>query len=97
MNTPQPGILLPLPPLARFLSFALLPGASARAGLEVVRAHVDGEHTVVGLGLSLVSALNAQIDGLRIFPRHAQHGLDIPFFHPMPRVQHRKIVLHRLK
>lgn len=97
MNTPQPGILLPLPPLARFLSFALLPGASARAGLEAVRAHVNGEHTVVGLGLSLVSALNAQIDGLRIFPRHAQHGLDIPFFHPMPSVQHRKIVLHRLK
>lgn len=78
MNTPQPGILLPVPPFARFLTFSLKPAAAARASLRALCAAADGERWVVGLGPALVLALGAKVDGLRPFPNLTGPGFDIP-------------------
>ncbi|MBI3097836.1 MAG: Dyp-type peroxidase, partial [Planctomycetes bacterium] len=78
MNTPQPGILLPPPPLARFLTIGLRPAADSRDGLRTLREIVDGEHAVVGLGLSLVRAMKGGVEGLRAFPPLSHAGVEIP-------------------
>lgn len=78
MNKPQTGILLPLPPLARYLSFSLEPAASPGDCLRALCALADGEGTVVGFGRALVSALGAEIRGLRAFPTLAGAGLEPP-------------------
>ncbi|HPU81139.1 Dyp-type peroxidase [Accumulibacter sp.] len=78
MNTPQAGILLPLPALARYLSFSLEPAALPGECLHRLADLVDGEQTVVGLGRALVSALAAEVPGLRSFPALAGPGLELP-------------------
>ena len=78
MTTPQPGILAPVPPLARYVSYNLLPGADPRKSLRALRDNADGNSTVVGLGLSLVSQLEISIDELRVFPEFSVFGLDVP-------------------
>lgn len=78
MSIPQPAILLPVPPQARYVSYTLIPGVDPRAALSALRDHVDGDKTVAGLGLSLVSALGKSIEGLRSFPQQAALGIDIP-------------------
>ncbi|MBE2260015.1 MAG: Dyp-type peroxidase [Rhodobacteraceae bacterium] len=78
MNTPQAGILQPLPPLARYQCFALQAPAAAGDGLRALRELADGEATVVGLGHSLVSVLAGEIDGLHSFPALAGRGLELP-------------------
>lgn len=78
MSIPQPAILLPVPPQARYVTYMLIPGADPRAALMALRDHVDGDKTVAGLGLSLVSALGKNIAGLRSFPQMATQGIDIP-------------------
>lgn len=74
----QPAILQPIPPLARYLSYTLLPGADPRRALRELRGAVDGEHTLAGFGLSLVSALGRSIDELRAFPEFSGRGIDVP-------------------
>ena len=66
MASPQPGILAPLPPLARYASYHLIPGADPRKSLRSLRDAVDGDQTVVGLGLSLVSLLETKVTGIRL-------------------------------
>lgn len=78
MNTPQAGILLPLPHLARYLCFALQPAASAGDALRALAEAADGQATVVGIGRALVSALGGEIAGLRGFPVFAGRGLELP-------------------
>ena len=78
MSAPQPGILLPIPPLARYLAFSLRPGANPRAPLRRLSALADGERLVAGIGQSLVLALGRRIEGLRGFPSCAGAGFDIP-------------------
>lgn len=77
-HSPQAGILLPVPPQARFLSLSLLPGAHPGDCLRALRDRVDGEKTVVGLGRVLVTALSEEIDGLRDFPALAGPGIAVP-------------------
>jgi porphyrinogen peroxidase len=77
MNTPQPGILLPLPNQARYLSFSLGDTACIADNLHALRGLVDGEHTVAGFGQPLVSALDATIPGLKSFPLITAPGLSI--------------------
>ena len=74
----QPGILAPIPPLARYVTYNLLPGADPRKSLRALRDAADGNNTVVGFGLSLVSTLEVNIDELRVFPEYSGFGLDIP-------------------
>jgi len=78
MASSQPGILAPVPPLARYVTYKMLPGADPRASLRTLRDAADGSHTVVGFGLSLVSTLEIHIDELRVFPEFSGFGLDIP-------------------
>ena len=78
MNTPQAGILLPLPPLARYLSFTLEPDTDVHAGLAALSALVDGEHTVAGLGLATVTAAGLSVPGLHAFPSLSAPGLELP-------------------
>lgn len=65
----QPGILLPIPTQARYLSCQLRVGAAPQAVLRELAAFSDGEATVVGLGESLVRVLGAQVSGLKSFPQ----------------------------
>ncbi len=78
MATPQAAILQAVPPLARYVTYTLLPDADPAASLRALAKLVDGEHTVAGLGFSLTSVLGHEIDGLRPFPEFSGFGLDIP-------------------
>ncbi|WP_374511327.1 Dyp-type peroxidase [Niveibacterium sp.] len=78
MSGPQNGILAPLPPAARYLSFSLLQGADARGALRRIAAEVDGEQTVLGIGASLASALGRHVEGLTTFPSFAAAAVELP-------------------
>lgn len=78
MPNPQAGILAPIPPHGRYISCTLLPGARPAAALRALAKAADGLDTVVGLGLSLTSASERHIEGLRPFPEFSGYGLDIP-------------------
>ncbi len=78
MPTPQPGILAPLPPHARYLVFSLEPDTDARAGLAALQDLVDGEHIVAGIGQAPLSAIGRKVPGLKPFPPLAGPGVDIP-------------------
>ena len=77
MNTPQPGILLPLPNLARYLSFSLAEKSRISQSLQSLSELANGKSTVVGFGASLVSALGKTIPGLKPFPAITAPGLTI--------------------
>ena len=76
-HSAQPGILLETPALARYLSFSLGDTARLADGLQALRELADGEKTIVGFELPLVSALNANIPGLKSFPLLTAPGLVI--------------------
>lgn len=57
MNNCQPGILAPVPKLARYLSFSLKAGSKPGRALAALVELTDGESVVVGLGQSLVRVL----------------------------------------
>jgi putative iron-dependent peroxidase len=78
MRTPQTGILLPLPRHGRYLTLSHIPGRNPRAALAQLAKLVDGERVVAGLGHTLVTALGAEVPGLRPFPALAAPGLAIP-------------------
>jgi len=74
----QPGILAPVPPLARHLGFTLAAEAGPGPALERLAKSVDPGRTVVGIGRSTALALGCHVDGLRDFPSGAGRGLEIP-------------------
>lgn len=81
MNLYQSGILAPIPTAARHLQFNLAPSQSPetlRAALLRLAETVDGEHTVLGIGLSLAKALGRDIPGLHDFPAFKSGEVDIP-------------------
>ena len=78
MSECQPAILQAVPPLARFASYTLHPGSKPAASLRALARLADGDRTVAGLGLSLVSALGYHIEGLRPFPEFSGFGIDMP-------------------
>ncbi|MES2105372.1 MAG: Dyp-type peroxidase [Pseudomonadota bacterium] len=65
--TIQPGILQAIPAHGRYLSFSLKSADGLPVALAKLQALADGERVVLGFGHGLVSALGAQIDGLRDF------------------------------
>lgn len=81
---PQSGILLPPPPAARHLEFALRAGttrAEAAAALQRLaagNAGPDGTATVLGIGLPLAELLGLRVPGLRAFPALAGAAVAIP-------------------
>lgn len=81
MTPTQPGILAPVPAAARHLQFDLAPGLSAAdfgSALQRLAASADGASTVVGIGLSLATALGRSIPGLHDFPAFASEAVTIP-------------------
>jgi hypothetical protein len=64
MTTFQPGILLPLPSLARHLVFQLLPGAAPASVLARLADTRLGNDGVVGIGPSTAARLGTSIPGL---------------------------------
>ncbi len=81
MGNFQPGIMAPVPRLARYLVFSLRPEAAPRPALEALRTVADGDATVVGVGRSLALALGAEVPGLRAFPSQVGGAVDLPATH----------------
>jgi putative iron-dependent peroxidase len=67
-GAPQPAILLPPLAAGHVLSFRLTAPQQGKPLLRALAAWEPGEHSVVGLGLPLVSALKGSVPGLRAFP-----------------------------
>ena len=78
MTSCQPGILAEVPPLARYLTFAIHELEQIEAKTRVLPELVDGGQTITGIGLSLAMALNRKVSGLVNFPSFAGAGIDIP-------------------
>ena len=76
----QQGILEPIPAHANFLLFDLKAGADCRAALQKLAPLVDGRHVVLGIGQSAITALNAQVAGLRDFPVFADAKVELPAY-----------------
>lgn len=81
MKSVQPGILQPVPRVARYVFFSLAPGAgreALREALGRLGAMVDGESAVMALGPSLVAAAGAAVPGLHEFPDMSGQGVGVP-------------------
>lgn len=65
---PQPGILSPVPPLARSLSFRLAPEAEPAPALRRLRKDFVIDWGVIGVGEPLAQVLGRTVPGLRTFP-----------------------------
>lgn len=78
----QPGILQPIPAVARYVFFRIAEtadAASLQASLTRMKSLVDGESTVAALGLQLVNWIGAEVPGLREFPAlSGPEGLSVP-------------------
>ena len=84
----QPGILEPVPPVARYCVFTLAePGVDAGAikeALTRLSPLADGSEVVVGFGPGLVRALGCEVPDLHEFPSDLSgHGVEVPAT-PMP-------------
>lgn len=74
----QVGILSPIPKHARYLAFSIQEQDMLRTCLAELAQVCDGKHIVAGLGLSLISALDAEVAGLHVFPAMVNQGIEIP-------------------
>ena len=74
----QRGILAPVPPVARYLTFHLRHRAQPHAALRKLATLCDGDSAVLGIGPSLAMACGARIEGLRGFPSASGPGFDVP-------------------
>jgi putative iron-dependent peroxidase len=79
--TYQPGILAPLAPCGRSLSFSIRLEADPKPALLRLRQVFDPDWGVVGIGEPLAKALWREIPGLRAFPALSSE-------HPIPSFQH---------
>ncbi len=78
MKAVQPGVLAPVPPLARYLSFTLKPRGEPRRALLALSKLADGDKCVVGIGESLLRVLGSGIAGMRPFPSYVGAGFEVP-------------------
>jgi len=78
METVQNGILSGETTLARFMTFNVIDIETAKNILIDLQKSIDGESTVIGFGVSLVTALGATINDLHNMPVNTAAGLDIP-------------------
>lgn len=78
MSIAQPGILAPVPPCARFLTFHLAAGADAARALGHIHPHTPGDQGIVGIGPELLAAVGAVIPHMRAHPRLVGPGISIP-------------------
>ncbi len=81
MDASQPGILEPVPPVARYVFFSLDNAANASSCREAMlrlAGLAGGKEVVVGLGPELVGALGASVPDLHDFPHLTGPGIDVP-------------------
>lgn len=78
MNTTQPGILAPVPRLARYLEFSLVSDEDPRPALARLCELADGDAIVVGFGQSAALTLGKPVEGLKVFPVHVGDGFEVP-------------------
>lgn len=78
MSKFQPGVLAPVPLHGRYLTFRLKSRAGARKALRALSDLADGDNCVVGLGQSLLRALDCTIPGLHRFPVSTRKGAVAP-------------------
>lgn len=74
----QPGVLAPVPTVARAMSFQLVPGADPAPPLRALAQQHCSDEQVVGIGAPLAWALGIEIPGLRGFPAQVGAGFAIP-------------------
>ena len=74
----QPGILAPVPPCGRSMTFRLALEADPRPALAQFQKHFDPAWGVVGFGEPLVRALGRTVPGLRGFPSLAGPACSVP-------------------
>lgn len=78
MQSVQPGILADETRLSRYLLFSIDSAIDVGVALQALQANVDTQHTVIGLGPSVLDCLGKTIPGLHILPAQSCHGIDIP-------------------
>lgn len=78
MSKPQPGILAPVPSLARYLTFSLISAGAARQALAAMNGLGGGDTRVIGLGQSLLLALDVALEEMREFPTHSAAAIEVP-------------------
>lgn len=78
MTLVQPGILEPIPQLARYLSFRLVDASAAPGALSHLAEAVDPRASVTGIGRATVLALNCEIPGLRDLEALSGPGIEVP-------------------
>jgi putative iron-dependent peroxidase len=78
MSASQPGILEPVPALARYLEFGVRPGGDPVPSLRALASRPVGTDVVAGLGAGLIGSLGKSIDGARPFPALGGPGCAVP-------------------
>jgi putative iron-dependent peroxidase len=78
----QPGILEPVPAVARYVNFVIHDGGTdvdaIRDALTRVSPLINGSDAVLGIGPLLTAALGAQVPGLHEFPDFSGRGVKVP-------------------
>ncbi|BFM08885.1 Dyp-type peroxidase [Halioxenophilus aromaticivorans] len=74
----QPGIIAPLPSFAKFISYQLVSEINLSQCLQQLALFVDGESTVLGIGLPLTQKLNKTLPGLTAMPEYQHQNLTLP-------------------
>ena len=78
MNSPQPGILAPVPDHCRYLEFGAIPEADVVSVLRHLASQDIDPEMVIGFGPGLAQALEHPVDGLRPFPGLSGPGCAAP-------------------
>jgi putative iron-dependent peroxidase len=80
--TYQPGILDPVPAVARYVNFVVSEHGTDAQGIRDALTRLsplaNGSDVVLGVGPSLVKALGADVPGLHEFPDFSGHGVKVP-------------------
>ena len=74
----QPGILAPVPTVARHLVFSQRPDVDPRDCLAQLAQQADGSQVVVGLGHSLLQSCGLALNGMREMPALSGAAVEVP-------------------
>ena len=74
----QPAVLLPVPRVARYLTFSLRKDTAPTSSREALRALDIDDRCVVGIGAPLVAHWGSNLEGLPSFPALSGPSVQIP-------------------